>query len=523
MYKEKKSYQSEEYPHNTNYGDAVKCIPYNLKGVKHMANIKKHIAKNGKITYYIRAFDGYDNNGEQIVRSMTWSPPSNLTERQTEKELQRQTIKFEEAVKKGTCFNSNTRFEEYASEWLENNKPPVLAPKTYVRYQSLLVTINAAIGNIPLIKLQSHHLQKFYNNLRENGVKQKGTYAVANNLKSFMKDRSISRNKLAEASGLSGTTITSACHDGKHISIYAAEKIAKALNLPIENIFTLNKETSGFSAKTILNHHRLISSILAQATRDRIIPFNIADKNYMKAPKLDYHEAAFLDDEQVKHVLTLLSNEDIKWKTAMYLLIFSGMRRGELMGLEWNDIDFENRVIHIRRTSQYVQKMGIITKSPKNETSIRTIKLSEIMFRVLREYKLYWDTLRTDMLDRWKPFIEIKLADGNFRTVRNERLFIKDDSTPMNPDSITDWTRKFVEKNHLPYFTPHSLRHTHATLLIAEGVSIPAVSHRLGHSSIATTTRIYVHAIQSADEIASDVLDHKLNAGIIQDNEEKIK
>lgn len=138
-----------------------------------------------------------------------------------------------------------------------------------------------------------------------------------------------------------------------------------------------------------------------------------------------------------------------------------------------------------------------------------------MMFELLREYKLYWENLRTAMLDRWHPFIEIKLADGSVKTVRNERLFIKDDSTPMNPDSITDWTRNFVERNHLPHFTPHSLRHTHATLLIAEGVSIPAVSRRLGHSSIATTSRIYVHAIQSADEIASDVIDNKLNAGIV--------
>ena len=125
------------------------------------------------------------------------------------------------------------------------------------------------------------------------------------------------------------------------------------------------------------------------------------------------------------------------------------------------------------------------------------------------------------MLDAWKPFIEIKLADGSTKTVRNERLFIKDDSTPMNPDSITDWTSKFVQRNNLPHFTPHSLRHTHATLLIAEGVSVSAVSRRLGHSSIATTSRIYVHAIQSADEIASDVIDSKLNTSLKKSDKEK--
>ena len=116
-----------------------------------------------------------------------------------------------------------------------------------------------------------------------------------------------------------------------------------------------------------------------------------------------------------------------------------------------------------------------------------------------------------DLGDDWQNMIEITLADGKTQTVINDRLFIKDDSTPMNPDSVTDWTSKFVKRNNLPHFTPHSLRHTHATLLIAEGVSIPTVSRRLGHSSISTTSKIYVHAIQSADEIASNVIEGKLN------------
>lgn len=119
--------------------------------------------------------------------------------------------------------------------------------------------------------------------------------------------------------------------------------------------------------------------------------------------------------------------------------------------------------------------------------------------------------MRSDMLDRWQYFIEITLADGTKKNIRNDRLFIKDDSTPMHPDSITDWTRKFIIKNKLPHFSPHSLRHTHASLLIAGGVNIPTVSKRLGHSSITTTTKVYTHAIQSADEIATTILDKQLD------------
>ena len=309
---------------------------------------------------------------------------------------------------------------------------------------------------------------------------------------------------------MSSTTVSAACK-GERISTESAEKMADALKMPINQLFNLHTETTGLSSKTILHHHRLINSILAQAERDRLVPINIADKNYMKAPKLERKEADFLDDEQVKQVLELLNNEPIKWKTALYLLIFSGIRRGELMGLEWSNIDFENQVIHIRNTSQYVQGMGIITKCPKNDTSQRTIKLSSDIFELLREYHEYWLNMRRNLADKWQHFIEITLADGTRKTVRNERLFIKDDSTPMHPDSLTDWTKKFVKKNHLPHFSPHSLRHTHASILIANGVNIPTVSRRLGHSSIATTTKVYLHAIQSADEIASEVIDDKLN------------
>ncbi len=182
------------------------------------------------------------------------------------------------------------------------------------------------------------------------------------------------------------------------------------------------------------------------------------------------------------------------------------------MGLEWNDIDFDNHVIHIRQTSQYVNGMGIITKSPKNYSSARAIKLSDNVFNLLEQYRNYWLNLRQELSGYWKPFIEITLTDGSKQIVRNERLFIKDDTTPMNPDSLTDWVSKFVNKNNLPHFSPHSLRHTHATILIASGVNIPTVSRRLGHSSISTTTNVYAHAIQSADEIASEVIDDKLNS-----------
>ncbi len=476
-----------------------------------MATVKKHVSKKGKVTYHIRTYDGYNRNGKQIERFMTWIPPEGMTPKQIEKELQKQVVKFEEAVHNGTLFDSNTKFGTYSEKWLENNRPPILAPKSYERYKDMLQTINAFLGEYKLTKLQSHHIQDFYNSLRKDGAKKIGTYAVSENLRELMQERSLTRDALAIAAGVGNATVSKACKPGDHISIESAEKIAAALSLPVEKVFSLHRKTGALSEKTINHHRRLICEILTQAVRDRIIPYNVADREHMKPVRVENKEAVFLDDAQAVRVLEILETEPLKWKAAMYLLIFSGMRRGELMGLEWGDIDFENRVIHIRRTSQYVPHWGIVTKPPKNKTSLRTIKLSQMMFDLLEVYRREWIGLKEAMGEEWKEFIKIKVADGSLKTVRNDRLFIKSDSTPMNPDSITDWTSNFIERNKLPHFSPHSLRHTHATLLIAEGVPLPIVSHRLGHASLTTTTKTYVHAIQAADEIASKVIDDKLN------------
>lgn len=476
-----------------------------------MATATKHIAKDGKITFHIRASNGYDINGKQLTYRMTWSPKPNMSEKAIEKELDRQKFLFEEKIRNNNLFNASTTFKEYADTWLENNKPPQLAPKTYERYKQMLKNINLAIGNIKLVNLQSHHLQAFYNNLREAGINNRGNYAISLNLNEYLDKHNILRKSLAQRANISLTSLRKACNTKSHVSIQTAKAISEALYLPVEKLFVIHHSDSGLADKTILNHHRLIGSILRQATRDRLIPFNIAERNYIKAPKVNRKEATFLNDTQTAEILIKLQKEHIKWRTAIELLIYSGMRRGELFGLEWKDIDFDNKLIHIYRTSQYITSLGIITKDTKNIASERTIKLPDNAFKLLAEYRRYWLEMRLMMGDLWQSKITVTYSDGKQEVIDNDRLFIKDDSTPMNPDSLTAWTDKFVKKYNLPKFSPHSLRHTNASLLIANGVNIPTVSKRLGHANVNTTTRIYSHAIQSADEKASEILEEKLN------------
>jgi integrase len=163
-----------------------------------------------------------------------------------------------------------------------------------------------------------------------------------------------------------------------------------------------------------------------------------------------------------------------------------------MCGLEWDDIDFENQMITVRRSSQYVSGKGIYTKETKTETSDRTIKLPAPAFEILKEYKVWQREERLKMGDEW---------------ISSDRIFTQYDGKPIHPDTISGWMRGFIAKTDLPQITIHSLRHTNITLLLAAGVPLRTVSYRAGHAQTSTTENLYAHAIKTADENAADALD----------------
>lgn len=178
-------------------------------------------------------------------------------------------------------------------------------------------------------------------------------------------------------------TITAALQ-GKRVSLDSAGKLCAALGLDIKTAFTVHDAGGALSDRTVRHHHTLIRAILAGAKKKRIIPHNVAQE-FMEAPKLPRTEARYMDDEEAQTFLAaLMAEPDIRVKTALTLDLFTGLRRGELCGLSWPDIDFKGNIVRVRRASQYIQKRGVIEVPTKNESSSRDIAVTPFVMSLSR-------------------------------------------------------------------------------------------------------------------------------------------
>ena len=167
------------------------------------------------------------------------------------------------------------------------------------------------------------------------------------------------------------------------------------------------------------------------------------------------------DDEIKQFYDCLLKEDDIKIKTSMMLFITTGFRRGEVAGLEWGDVDFENNRISVNKSVLYTEGFGVDEKDPKTIKSTRTISVPDMLINQLKEYKEWQDKYKASLGDKYKNLN--KIFSGDFGGL-------------INPDRLDKWLLRFQAKHGLPHYTLHSLRHTNIALQIA--ASAPEVVSR---------------------------------------------
>ena len=354
------------------------------------------------------------------------------------KDAEVELAKFVTEVQNGLVIDGKSlKFSEFTEIWKRDYGSKELAPSTYKRYCRMLETrLLPYFGHFYINKIKPTDIMKFYDLLE--------------------KDTQLVRKK-----GNNGS-----------------------------------KTKKPLSGKTILEHHRLLRAMLHKAVYWQLIVANPAER--VQPPKARKPKRRSYDDEQTKILLEnleLLSSEDTKYKVAIILTVFTGVRLGELMGLEWQDVDFKNGIISINRSSQYLSDMGVFTKVPKTESSIREIAIPEFIISLLEEYKLWYEEQKSIYGELW---------------MNSDRLFVQADGKPMHPSTISKWFVKYVGQIGLPVINFHGLRHTNASLLVAQNIDIAVISARLGHAQISTTLDFYVHPLLSHNRKAGYALENLL-------------
>ena len=356
----------------------------------------------------------------------------------TKKDAEVELAKFVTDVQNGLVINGKSlKFSEFTEIWKRDYGSKELAPSTYKRYCRMLETrLLPYFGHFYINKIRPIDIMQFYDLLE--------------------RDTQLVRKKN---------------NNGK-------------------------KTLKPLSGKTILEHHRLLRAMLHRAVYWQMIVTNPAER--VQPPKAKKPKRRSYDDEQTKILLEnleQLSVEDTKYKVAIILTVFTGVRLGELMGLEWQDVDFKNGIICINRSSQYLSDMGIFTKVPKTESSIREIAIPEFIISLLEEYKLWYEEQKSFYGELW---------------TNSNRLFVQADGKPMHPSTISKWFVKYVNTIGLPVINFHGLRHTNASLLVAQNIDIAIISARLGHAQVSTTLNFYVHPLLSHNRKAGYALENLL-------------
>ena len=240
----------------------------------------------------------------------------------------------------------------------------------------------------------------------------------------------------------------------------------------------------GLSPRTTKHAHKLLHRILTDAVKNGTLPRNVAGIH--QPPEVEQEEIEILSLDQIADVMAKLEGHTLFPIVAIALT--TGMQRGELLGLQWGDIDVDAATLRVERSVEETRQ-GLRLKPPKTKRGRRNIKLSVEAVSVLRAHKVQQ--------------MQVRFALGMGKTEADTLVFGDVEGELLKPPTVSRAWRRTVVALKLPAVTFHALRHTHASKLIREGVDILTISRRLGDSKAAITLDVYGHLIGGADEAAA--------------------
>lgn len=258
------------------------------------------------------------------------------------------------------------------------------------------------------------------------------------------------------------------------------------------------------SSSTIAKHISLLKTLFNYAVRWDFVVNNPMDK--IQPPKQEKHQKKILNEDELAQFLDVLSHDKKLNHKLWVMLAFSlGLRREEIFGLQWQDINFEKFLITINRAIVYVAGSGIIEKDTKSTNSHRTLSMPPDMCNMLQQWKneVIAATKRRNKRRKVVNFID--------PTSPEKWVFAQPDGSVRHPHSFNTFVRRFCEDNKLKDVSPHLLRHMMGSYLLKSGIDLAAISTKLGHSNKAFTANTYIHSLQSAEQQSANVMQDILN------------
>lgn len=426
-----------------------------------MASIKE---RNG--SYLITVSMGRDVNGKQIMKYATFTPDAGLTAKKRQKAVEVFAFEFEQRCRNGQLLEGEkTTLQEFITRWTSEKAQQDLQPGTLEKYQAIIDDfILPAIGHMKLTAIKPHTVNAFFVGLTKDGCR----------------------------------------HDGKK---------------------------GGYSKGTITKISAVLSSILQTAVLWEVIERNPCDAVRLKAENaaekikfftpqqtatfLDYIEHPYTvcikghtrtDDTGKQYSVgdyTSTKELPLQLKVLFTLAIYSGLRKGEILALTWDDVDFENNTVAVTKAAAVVKGEQIV-KVPKTRNSYRIISIPQSITQQLQALKLEQTRHRLKVGSYWQ-------GENWIFTQDNGKMMSYYTPYSALQDILAHYNAYKAEADKLPMIPFHGLRHTKATLQIAAGTDVRTVSAILGHRETSTTMNIYSHSLQTAEQEAATRIEQLLS------------
>ena len=383
-----------------------------------MASIREN-RKSGKVvSYRFTSCLGKDENGKQIRKYTTWKIPKGVSPSKAKRMAEKEAEKWEQELKAE---------QEAIPVEKQESIPTQIKLKDFIDNEWMPLQVRGSDRKPKTIA--------FY----ESATKM---------IKGYFKDIALQEVKP---------------RDIEKYLVYLRTEYVGRFGKPLE-------------AKTIRHHYSALNLIFDYAERQELI-----DKSPMfrvASPKRERKPVDAFTAEQAKEFIKLVSSCELDFRCMMMLLITTGIRRGECIGLKWSDINEAQSTLSIKRNATYTPEFGVVVSTPKTFNGNRTIPLIPSILGLLQEHK---QTIQ-------KKNRGANLDDA-FIFPSADDLYL-----PRTPDSITRHMKRFMTRNNLPDLSPHDLRHSCATLLLANGADVKSVQEILGHADASTTLNFYVKA-----------------------------